>query len=76
MTPNDFRRFALRLEGAEKSSHMGHPDFRVGGKIFATLASEDQGYGNVKLSPEQQAEFVAGLPGVFIPIAGGWEEWE
>ena len=72
MTPNDFRRFALRLEGAEESSHMGYPDFRVGGKIFATLASEDQGYGNVKLTPEQQAEFVAELPGVFIPIAGGW----
>lgn len=51
---------------------MGKPDFRVGGKIFATLAAEDQGYGNVKLSPGQQAEFVAELPEVFIPIPGGW----
>ena len=51
---------------------MGQPDFRVGGKIFATLASEEQGYGNLKLSPEQQAEFVKELPQVFIPIPGGW----
>jgi hypothetical protein len=51
---------------------MGAADFRVGGRIFATLASEKQGYGNLMLSPEQQAEFVAELPGVFLPIAGGW----
>jgi hypothetical protein len=51
---------------------MGSPDFRVAGKIFATLASQNQGYGNLKLTPEQQAEFVAGQPEVFVPIAGGW----
>jgi hypothetical protein len=51
---------------------MGSPDFRVGGKIFATLASQNQGYGNLKLAPEQQAEFVAEQPDVFVPIAGGW----
>jgi hypothetical protein len=72
MTAHDFRRIALSFEGAEESSHMGQPDFRVGGKIFATLASEDQGYGNLQLSPEQQAEFVKELPQVFIPISGGW----
>lgn len=51
---------------------MGSPDFRVGGRIFATLASQSQGYGNLMLTPEQQAQFVAELPEVFVPIAGGW----
>ena len=51
---------------------MGSPDFRVGGRIFATLAAEKQGYGNLMLTPEQQTAFVAELPGVFVPIAGGW----
>ena len=60
------------MEGAEESSHMGSPDFQVRGRIFATLASADKGYGNLMLTPEQQAMFVAELPKVFIPIAGGW----
>ena len=51
---------------------MGAPDFRVGGKIFATLASQDQGYGNLMLTPEQQFDFVRELPEVFLPIRGGW----
>jgi hypothetical protein len=72
MNAADFRRIALSLEGAEEGSHMGAADFRVGGRIFATLASEKQGYGNLMLSPEQQVEFVAELPGVFLPITGGW----
>jgi len=72
MTPADFRRVALSLDGAEESSHMGAPDFRVGGRIFATLASQSQGYGNLMLTPEQQAAFVEDLPEVFLPIAGGW----
>ena len=72
MTPNDFRRMALSLEGAEEGSHMGAADFRVGGRIFATLAARDQGYGNLMLTPEQQAAFVDELPEVFIPIHGGW----
>jgi len=72
MDVNDFRRIALSLEGAVEGSHMGQPDFRVGGRIFATLASADQGYGNLMLTPEQQAAFVEELPDVFIPIAGGW----
>src|SRR5215469_17781457 len=72
MTIKDFRRIALSMEGAEESSHMGSPDFRVGGRIFATLAAQDKGYGNVKLTPEQQAAFVAEEPQVFIPVGGGW----
>jgi hypothetical protein len=72
MDAKDFRRIALSLEGAEEGSHMGNPDFRVGGRIFATLASADQGYGNLMLTPEQQETFVAELPEVFVPIAGGW----
>jgi hypothetical protein len=72
MTIADFRRIALSLEGAEEGSHMGSADFRVGGHIFATLASKDQGYGNLMLTPELQADFVAEQPDVFVPIAGGW----
>jgi hypothetical protein len=72
MNANDFRRIALSFEGAAESSHMGAPDFRVRGKIFATLASQHQGYGNLKLTPEQQADFVRELPEVFLPIPGGW----
>jgi hypothetical protein len=72
MTAADFRRIALSLEGAEEGSHMGSPDFRVGGRIFATLASQKQGYGNLMLTPELQADFVQEQPEVFLPIAGGW----
>src|SRR5260221_11311844 len=72
MNAADFRRIALSLEGAEEGSHMGAADFRVGGRIFATLASQKQGYGNLVLTPEQQAEFLADQPEVFLPIAGGW----
>lgn len=72
MTIADFRRIALSLEGAEESAHMGSPDFRVGGRIFATLAAQAQGYGNLMLSPEVQAEFVAEAPDIFVPVAGGW----
>jgi hypothetical protein len=72
MNAVDFRRIALSLEGAEENSHMGAPDFRVGGRIFATLASEAKGYGNLMLTPEQQALFVEEEPEVFLPVAGGW----
>ena len=72
MKAADFRRIALSFEGAEEGSHMGAADFRVGGRIFATLASQEQGYGNLMLTPEQQAAFVSELPEVFVPIAGGW----
>jgi hypothetical protein len=72
MDADDFRRMALSLPGAEESSHMGAPDFRVGGRIFATLASQSQGYGNLMLNLEQQAALVEELPDVFVPVAGGW----
>jgi hypothetical protein len=72
MKTADFRRIALSLDGAEEGSHMGAADFRVGGRIFATLASQKEGYGNLMLTPEQQAEFVQELPEVFLPIPGGW----
>lgn len=68
----DFRRIALSFSGAEEGSHMGQPDFRVGGRIFATLASAKQGYANVKLTLEQQGTFVEEMPEVFLPIPGGW----
>jgi hypothetical protein len=71
MNAQDFRRLALLLEGAEEGSHMGAVDFRVGGRIFATLASVKQGYGNLMLSQEQQAAFVEEQPDLFLPVAGG-----
>jgi len=72
MKAADFRRIALSLEGAEEGSHVGAADFRVGGRIFATLASQKDGYGNLMLTPELQEEFVRELPEVFLPIHGGW----
>jgi hypothetical protein len=62
----------LSLEGAEEGSHMGAADFRVGGRIFATLATQKLGYGNLMLTPELQADFVGEQPDIFLPIAGGW----
>jgi hypothetical protein len=72
MTAEDFRRIALSLPGAEEGSHMGAVDFRVGGRIFATLAAAKQGYGNLMLTPELQRAFVEEQPEMFLPIAGGW----
>ena len=72
MNASDFRRLALSLEGAEEGSHFGAADFRVGGRIFATMAAVKQGYGNLMITPEQQAAFVAEAPEIFIPIPGGW----
>jgi hypothetical protein len=72
MDAADFRRLALQLEGAEEGSHMGAADFRVGGRIFATLASQEQGYGNLMLSPEQQSAFLDDQPDLFLPVFGGW----
>jgi len=72
MTANDFKRIALSLEGAEEDSHMGAVDFRVGGRIFATLASIREGYGNLMLTPVAQAEFIAERPELFLPVHGGW----
>ena len=71
MTPEDFRTLALDLPDAEESAHMGHPDFRVRGKIFATLGPSEA-WGMVKLTPEQQALFVRAEPDVFQPFNGAW----
>jgi hypothetical protein len=72
MTAADFRRIALSLEGVEEYSHAGFPAFRVGGRKFASLASQSAGYGNLMLTLEQQAAFVEEAPEIFLPIPGGW----
>jgi hypothetical protein len=72
MTAGAFRKLALRLADTEESEHMNHPDFRVRGKIFATLAYPSKEYGMVSLWPEQQAAVVAAHPTMFSAIAGGW----
>ena len=70
MTVNQFRRMALNLPEVEELGHMDHPDFRVGGKIFATLGYPDKKWGMVKLTPEQQRIFVPANPQVFVPAPG------
>jgi hypothetical protein len=72
MTVDDFRRLALSLPEAAESAHMDHPDFRVRGKIFATLGYPDTGWGMVKLAAAQQKRLVARDPDVFVPAAGAW----
>ncbi|MGA8500350.1 MAG: MmcQ/YjbR family DNA-binding protein [Candidatus Sulfotelmatobacter sp.] len=72
MTVNDFRRLALAHPEATEHAHMDHPDFRVGGKIFATLGYPAKGWGMVKLTPEQQHYFSKDYPGVFVPVKGAW----
>jgi hypothetical protein len=74
MTPDKFRELALGFPGASESGHMGHPDFRVNGKIFATLGYPDDKHGMVKLTPAQQGEFVKKNGGIFNPCAGAWGE--
>jgi hypothetical protein len=71
MTANDFRRLALSFEGAVEQSHMGHPDFRANGRIFATL-NADGTRGMVSLPPEVQQAFLADRADVFEPAAGAW----
>jgi hypothetical protein len=71
MTEKGFRRIALGMTGAIESSHMGHPDFRVNGRIFATL-HHDRKYGMVALTPEQQQSFVQDHPRAFSPENGAW----
>ena len=72
MTPSEFREMALSYPEAIESAHMRHPDFRVGGKIFATLGYPDEDSAMVKLSPDEQKEFVRTSPGVFTPVKGAW----
>ena len=72
LTAAGFRTIALSLEGVEEYSHAGSPAFRVGGRKFASLASQAGGYGNLMLTLEQQAAFVEEAPEIFSPIPGGW----
>ena len=71
MNAQDFRRLALGMKGAIESAHMGHPDFRVNGRIFATLHHDHQ-WGMVKLTPDEQRVFVRENRGVFVPENGAW----
>jgi hypothetical protein len=72
MTADGFRRIALALPETAESAHQNHPDFRVAGKIFATLGYPDQSWGMVKLTPKQQQAFVAERPEAFAPVKGKW----
>ena len=72
MTAANFRTMALEYPDAIESAHMNHPDFRINGKIFASLGAPDEGCGMVKLTPEQQHEFMRESPGVFDPSSGAW----
>jgi hypothetical protein len=72
MDANEFRELALGFDGTGESAHSGAADFRVGGRIFATLAHEHLGLGNLMLSPELQQSLIAEAPGVFLAVSGGW----
>ena len=72
MTADTFRRIALSLPEAAESAHMNHPDFRVRGKVFATLGYPDKAWGMVKLTPEDQEVLVAAEPALFVPVKGAW----
>jgi hypothetical protein len=71
VNPDDFRRIALGMKDAVEGVHMGHPDFRVHGKIFATI-HPDHEWGMLKLTPEQQQRFVRDAPDTFKPEKGAW----
>lgn len=72
MTAESFRRLALSLPETSEQSHMDHPDFRVRGRIFATLSHPDEEWAMVKLPPEEQQNFAGAEPAVFIPASGAW----
>ena len=72
MTNDEFRKMALEIPTAVERSHMNHPDFRVAGKIFASLGIPDQNWGMVKVTPEQQRAFIEKAPKVFKPCSGAW----
>ncbi|PYJ37107.1 MAG: hypothetical protein DME84_08765 [Verrucomicrobia bacterium] len=72
MTADDFRKIALSCPEAVESAHMSHPDFRVRGKIFATLGYPDQEWATLKLTPAEQSEFIEADPDVFRPVKGAW----
>jgi hypothetical protein len=71
MTPTQFRRIALGLAGVVEGAHMGHPDFRVNGRIFATLTADER-RGMVQLPLDHQERVVRDNPDVFVPASGAW----
>ncbi|MEQ1827719.1 MAG: MmcQ/YjbR family DNA-binding protein [Pirellula sp.] len=72
MNANDFCKLALSLPDAVQGSHQGHVDFRVNGRIFATVGVPDKEWGMVKLTPDQQSHFMETAPDTFVPCAGTW----
>src|SRR5580698_807509 len=72
MTADQFRKLALKIPGAVEFAHMNHPDFRLKGKVFATLGYPDEHHGMIKLSPEEQKKFLIKAPKVFSPCNGVW----
>ena len=71
MTSEEFRRMARSLAGVLEGAHMDHPDFRVGGRIFATLSPGEK-HGVVMLTPAEQKQFIVAAPAMFSPAKGGW----
>jgi hypothetical protein len=72
MSPSDFRTLALAIPDAVESAHCNHPDFRLGGKVFASLGAPDEDWAMVKLTPEQQADFLERAPDALQPCSGAW----
>jgi hypothetical protein len=72
MTAAEFRRIALSMPQASESAHMDHPDFRVDGKIFASLGYPDKDHGMVILPPEEQERLVRNHSTAFAPAKGAW----
>jgi len=72
MTSDEFRKMALEIPKALEASHMSHPDFRVAGRIFASLGVPNEDWGMVKLTPEQQRTFIDKAPKIFKPCSGAW----
>lgn len=72
MTAQEFRRLALSLPEASEGAHMGHPDFRVAGRVFATLGYPARGWGMVRLTPDQQQWLVRAHAATFAPVNGAW----
>jgi hypothetical protein len=73
MSPNEFRELALSLPEAAEHAHMNHPDFRVAGKVFATLGYPDKTHAMVRITPVEQEMLIDRRPGVFSPVMGKWE---
>jgi hypothetical protein len=72
MSPDDFRKLALRFPEVVEQQHQGHPDFRIGNKVFATLGWPDSAWAMIKLPLEKQQKYAAAQPSVFEPVPGAW----